>query len=475
MSSILEIGNNKAKCQKFTPDTLVKTMLDLANYRKDLMGKAVLENSFGAGNFLKEIVIRYIKSGISAGADGTAISLGLARDIYGIELDKDLYQKCLSDLNGILRQYGIPAVKWKLFNADALTLDLNVHFDYVIGNPPYISYKEMDKKRRKLLKEKFESCSVGKFDYCYAFIESGLKRLKETGKLVQLIPNNIYKNVFAHKLRTLLADHISVIYDYPEQKLFDKTLTSVSIFLYDKENTSEKVLYKNITANSKTNIRRKNLGEKWSFLTSSIGNQPTIRFGDVFHAAISVATLCNEAFVLNDPHNEEALEQAIIKAAVSPKSLRAQQQKWIIFPYYYDDNKVLRRYNEEDFVRLFPNVSSHLRQYADALQARDNDDTAAWFEYGRSQALTHLRSEKLLVSTIITNSVEVYRLDADTIPYSGIYITVVDGNYNLGDAISILQSEHFLEYSKRIGVNISGKSVRITCKDINNYMFPRGR
>ena len=64
MSSILEIGNNKNKCQKFTPDSLVKTMLDLANYKTDLMGKTILENSFGSGNILKEIVVRYIKSGI---------------------------------------------------------------------------------------------------------------------------------------------------------------------------------------------------------------------------------------------------------------------------------------------------------------------------------------------------------------------------------------------------------------------------
>ena len=67
MSSILETGNNKAKCQKFTPDALVETILDLAGYTTDLMGKTILENSFGAGNILKAIVARYIKSANSAG------------------------------------------------------------------------------------------------------------------------------------------------------------------------------------------------------------------------------------------------------------------------------------------------------------------------------------------------------------------------------------------------------------------------
>ena len=47
MSTILEIGENKIKCQKFTPSALVDTMLNLANYNTDLMGKTILENSFG--------------------------------------------------------------------------------------------------------------------------------------------------------------------------------------------------------------------------------------------------------------------------------------------------------------------------------------------------------------------------------------------------------------------------------------------
>lgn len=241
MSSILEIGKNKTKCQKFTPSALVDTMLNLVNYNADLMGKTILENSFGSGNIIKAIVVRYIESAIAAGIDPLSISAGLAQDIYGIELDKILYDNCIAELNTILKSYGIPAVKWNLFNDNALSMKLNVSFDYIIGNPPYISYKEMDENSRKTLKKDFESCTIGKFDYCYAFIESGIIHLNETGKLVQLIPNNIYKNVFAKKLRELLVDHVSTVLDYPDQKLFDKALTSVSIFLYDKENLSENI------------------------------------------------------------------------------------------------------------------------------------------------------------------------------------------------------------------------------------------
>ena len=471
MSSILEIGENKTKCQKFTPSALVDTMLNLVNYNTSLMGKTILENSFGSGNILKAIVVRYIESAITAGIDLVSISAGLAHDIYGIELDKTLYDNCIVELNAILESYNIPAVDWNLFNDNALSINLNISFDYIIGNPPYISYKEMDGCSRKALKRKFESCAIGKFDYCYAFIESGIKHLNETGKLVQLIPNNIYKNVFAKKLRELLADHISTVLDYPNQKLFDKTLTSVSIFLFDKENSSETIHYENVTEGTKRTLCRYSLGDKWMFSVPNNSTQKMLRFGDVFHASITIATLYNKAFIVDKACiREENLEQNILRDAVSPKTLRYKKKKKIIFPYTYDDNG-LCRYSEETFEELFPNTAKHLKQYSKELDARNSDEKAAWFEYGRSQALAHLNKEKLLISTIITNAVEVYEVDANTIPFSGIYITVKNPEYSLSDAVEILKSEQFLQYVQNIGINISGKSLRITCKDINNYLF----
>ena len=475
MSSILENGNNKKKCQKFTSPALVNMMLDLLKYNTNLMGKTILENSFGAGNILKAIVIRYIESAISLGIDRHTISICLSQDIYGIELDKQLYDNCIIELNEILSSYNIPPVNWNLFNDNALTLELGVSFDYIIGNPPYISYKEMDMDSRKDLKERFESCSIGKFDYCYAFIESGIKYLKDNGKLVQLIPNNIYKNVFAKNLRELLKDHISEVYDYPDQKLFDKTLTSVSVFLYDKENNSNNIVYENVTQNIKRNIDRQTLGEKWNFSTDEKNAEHMLRFGDVFHASITIATLYNKAFIV-DEHciKEELLEPEVLRNAVSPKTLRYKRNKKIIFPYTYNKNG-LQHFKDDVFEKQFPNTVKHLKRFSEELKDRKSDKNAAWFEYGRSQALAHLNNEKLLVSTIITNAVEVYRVDAETIPFSGIYITVKDHNYTLDDAVNILTSRSFLQYVQGIGINISGKSLRITCKDINNYKFLGGQ
>ena len=131
--------------QKFTPLNKVDDMLDLAGYSRDLFGKKVLEYSFGSGNIIKQIVKRYVEDALTQNIDVNNISSGLSADIYGIELDPQLYDQCISDLNEIVRSYGISTVNWSFVCTDALQWTPDIKFDFIIGNPPYISYHDIEK------------------------------------------------------------------------------------------------------------------------------------------------------------------------------------------------------------------------------------------------------------------------------------------------------------------------------------------
>lgn len=471
MSSIIDNNLNKEKCQKFTSDTMVVEMLDLAGYCHDLYGKKILESSFGSGNIISEIVKRYIEDSINAGISPEDISLQIENDIYGIELDADLYQTCINRLNSILTEYRIPAVNWSLYNDDALFFDFHITFDYIIGNPPYISYKDIDIENRDKLRKSYTSCKTGKFDYCYAFIERGINLLNCTGKLVQLVPTNIYKNVFGKKLRELLLPHISIIKEYPGQTLFEGVLTSSTLFLFDNANDLTSITYVDVTKNCTIKIPRDSLGDKWIFSNKIDDSHNLVRFGDRYHASIVVATLLNEAFVLSKEKIQVAgIETALVKKAASPSKMRTGTQEYIIFPYYYNANELMH-FEEGGFEIEFPNTVHYLSEFQERLNTRKKDKNTKWFEYGRSQGLSHINQRKILMSTIVTKKVNPYILDENTIPYSGIFITVKKPGYLLENAVKILKSDSFIEYVQSVGISISGNSKRITCKDINDYMF----
>ena len=468
MSSIFDVESNKEKCQKFTPDEMVRVMLDLAGYTHDLMGKKVLEYSFGSGNILIRIVQRYIETSKKTGASAIEITKGLATDIIGIEYDKNLYNKCIERLNKVVKEYSLPKVEWALYWDDTLRWGSKDRFDYIIGNPPYITYKMIDEDSRKYIRENFLVCTEGKFDYCYAFLEKGIKLLSKTGIMVQLVPENIYKNVYAQKLRDMLLDHMVEILEYPGQNKFGSALTSSSIFLYDNSSNSDNLVYKNETTKVQRSISKSMLQKKWVFCEEALLTGKERLFSDCFKATISIATQLNKAFVISSA-DAAGLERKIIRSAASPRMKRNQKEEFIIFPYYINKNSV-KHINEEEFKSKYPLAYDHLNQYYNELLSRDADKEAKWYEYGRSQGLLHINQEKLLISTVITGKVELYKLDKRSVPYSGIFITAKKG-HTIEEAEIVLHSDDFFNYVMAIGISVNGKSKRITCRDINNYRY----
>ena len=458
----------------FTPHDIVKRMLDILKYTNNLYGKKILENSCGDGHFLVEIVTRYVEDCRRNGYNDTDICTGLERDIYGFEIDEVIYKTCLRNLNNLLNMYSLPQINWNVKQADTLKIELGSIFTYVIGNPPYITYSALSAENRKYIKDTFTVCKEGKPDYYYAFIESAIKCMNNNGRLVYLVPSNFFKTRFANELRQYMQHTLVEIYDYTEQKIFDTALTSSAIVVCDNSKTITEVNYHDIVNDALLHIRKEDLATRWIFRMSKLSKEnasQTVRFGDLFTASSSIATLYNKAYIIKPDSDEyKFIEKEVIRVAVSPKSHASKKVEYIIFPYYYDEKGILQRYPEGLFRDRFPHAVEHLERYREQLAVRDSDKSACWFEYGRSQAIAHLNQRKLLLSTLVTDRIKVYELDKQTIPYSGIYIIAKSGS-DLSDAKKILESVDFFNYAKKVGIHANGTSIRISIHDINNYRF----
>lgn len=355
----------------------------------------------------------------------TRIKNGLAKDIYGIEIDEEQYKKCIDNLDEVLKRNDIDKVDWKVINADYLKWNTTIKFQYIVGNPPYITYSELKEEEQLFVKSNFSTCVKGKFDYCYAFIEKGINSLADNGKMSYLIPSSIYKTVFGHNLRIFMSPYIAQIKDYKQVKIFDKALVKSSIMILDKQRQQEFLHYQDMSMENAIDIPIAQLDEKWFFADENEVGQH--RFGDYFKVSHVVATLLNKAYVLQDGTYIEVekgyvcgnhtIERAVIRSTETPRTLRYGKHEKIIFPYTYDENGLVR-FGEGEFERLYPEAAAYLNEFRDDLSKRQSDNSAKWYEYGRSQALSGLNSKKLLISTVVTNDVDVYELEQECIFYN---------------------------------------------------------
>lgn len=467
------------KCQVFTPPDYVEKLLNIVDYKSDLYGKKVLENSCGDGNILVAIVKRYIEDCRKKGLSNDIIERGLSKDVIGYEVDPQQIALCVDKLNNVLRQYGIGTIKWKIYQQDYLRSDRENLYDYIIGNPPYITYSEMTQEDQSFLRSAYKSCEKGKFDYCYAFIDKSISELSQDGKMAYLIPSSIFKTVFGQNLRNIMKPHIQEIIEYTQDDIFDDALVKPAIILLKKDNKGTKVSYSNSKGETRRPISTDMLAEKWIFSDVKGGSR---RFGDYFKVSHVVATLLNKAYVLEDgtydeteKHyivNEYMIEKGVVRRTDTPRTRQLGIHELIIFPYQYVEGK-LCRYSNEEFEVKYPETVRYLKQFKNELAARRSDKNAKWFEYGRSQALGKLNEEKLLISTIISKEVSVYRLSSESIPYAGMFVVPIDrkDRMTLQDAYNILKSDDFFNYVQHVGIHINGNSVRVTSKDIEDYMI----
>lgn len=467
-----------SNCQISTPEIYVDQMLDYIGYSENLYGKKVLENSCGEGNILLKIVKRYIESAKKEERTICEIKQGLQRDIVAYEIDKECITVCKKRLNTLVNSYGIKNIKWNINNRDFLKEKLTGRYSYVIGNPPYITYHDMDVEQRKLLKDNYTTCGSGRSDYCYAFIEASIKVLALKGKMAYLVPYSIMTNKFAGKLRTFIQPYVTRIYDYRTIKIFPDAITSSVVLICEQKQDEGKILYQLVAEDRMFEIPKDRLGKKWVILGTQ--NVKGKRFEEYFEVRNSVATLYNKAFVLTDYEYVDQdyivgnykIEGRLVKDAASTKSLNKKEKKdKIIFPYQIVNGEKID-YTEKEFTTKFPGATAYFKQFQTALKNRKADKNAKWFQYGRSQAIAKVKGEKLIIPMVITQKVHVYKAPINAVPYAGYFITCKkNGKLSLEDAKEILESSDFYKYVKICGTPTTPTSYRITVDDIKDYMI----
>lgn len=475
-------NNAHMKTQVFTPYKLAKQMVDRLKIDPSKGDISILDNSCGTGNLLIPVVRKLIRQYKELGFSGSMISQILGNCVTGFEIDTRAAELCIDKLNQLMLTSGLKSIKWNIQIDDWLKRYLqnpSYSFDYIVSNPPYQAYNEMSNENRDFLRDFFETCHDGKFDYCFAFIESSIKALAPAGRMSVIFPSSLFKTVYAKNLRSLLLPLIESIEEHEGERLFPNALVSASVVVCDASNEKSAFKYKRAASHSTRIINKATLNnDKWVFngrAPSSCRQANSTVFGDLFEVSMPVATLANRVFLLPEINKEGSyycvgsykIEQEIVRKAASPRMLRLHHEQKIIFPYLVQNGTVVRL-SVHRFEKLYPQGAKYLRQFSGILGKRNVDHGCTIYEYGRSQAIKHLEENMLLLSSVVTGPISCYLLPSGTVPYAGILVRAKKPNM-LNEAKRILTSHSFYLYSQNIGIKMQGNSKRISPKDILEY------
>lgn len=480
--------------QVYTPEWVVKEILDGLDYQgQTILKKTILEPACGQGVFLVEVVRRYIQAALSAHYPHEAIIADLETYIYGIEVDEAAYQACLANLDHLCETLlHTKPTQWRIFHQDTLTCyqAYREHFDYIVGNPPYIRIHHLPEQTRHLIKTQFKF-TKGTTDLYLVFFEMAFQMIKPTGKLGYISPNSFLYNASYRAFRTYLNHerHLTTITDFQSYKVFHGFSTYTAISLFDFSRRYDELTYNLFADQQIKPINRIKLDDldaaKWVLFShendrflKNLFSTESVELAHLFHIQYGFATLRDRIFISHCTDIDETyaefnghkMEKAILNKIVKGSKYRGQESEieWIIFPYQYQNGRYIT-YTEEEIRTQFPYAYAYLLAHKVELLSRDCDKNSPWYAFGRSQGIQTSHNEKIVLSTLMKDRVYFYYLPKDVFVYSGLFITKKEENTDWDIIDRILRSEDFSDYIRLTGKDFSGGYKSISSKQIKQY------
>ena len=133
-------------------------------------------------------------------------------------------------------------------------------FDLVVGNPPYLEAKKMDRKTKDLCAETCPNIASGAFDLFVCFVDKGLRLLKNGGKLGYIFPNKFLIANYAKKMREELLYKYSIkeIIDVSECEVFKNVSVYPVVFIAENKKPQNNTIKTAEKINSIKELERKN-------------------------------------------------------------------------------------------------------------------------------------------------------------------------------------------------------------------------
>jgi adenine-specific DNA-methyltransferase len=390
--------------------------------------------------------------------------------------------KILLSILAISEGEDIQDFQFNLFTGDALDFDWNnslkffTGFDIILGNPPYVCSRHLNKDTKKKLSNWTVSKS-GHPDLYIPFFQIGIESLSENGMLGFITMNSFFKSLNGRAVREYLQDQSLKfqIIDFGTEQVFKSRYTYTCICLIEKKQSAyiQYLKFAN-TGKLPSDFKRfernfyssLNSQKGWNLSMNEIISKiesTGVSFGQLYKTRNGIATLKNEIYIFNPIGEDEEfyylhngnvykIEKGICRDIVNSNKVRkvssiSEIKEKVIFPY---DNGMKPNIFSESFLKnRFPSAYKYLCNKREILAKRDNGEGKyeKWFAFGRTQSLEKVKFR--LFFPHLTNRIPncLISTDENLLFYNGLAI-VGESRKELIIIKKLMQSRLFWFYIK---------------------------
>ena len=308
-------------------------------------------------------------------------------------------------------------------------------YDYIIGNPPYVSILHILEHEREEYRQRYESAR-GRFDLYMLFFEQSLRNLQPDGRLVFITPEKfLYVNT-GKALRDLLSRHRIVELSLIAEDAFKGLVTYPTVTVIDRKEPLGKTLFVD-RSNSKHKV---SLPKNGSSFLSVLGDNAKIR-GTRKLEDLCVRISCGIATGADAVYVRERTE---LPRSLLPFAYPTISGRQLVNDGFAGNSEVmLIPYDKRG--RLTPesklgNLADELLASKDALLKRVCTKTKPWYAFHDNVPFDEMLLPKILCKDISKTPKFWADADGSLVPRHSVYYIVPKDSNSLEAILEYLNS-----------------------------------
>lgn len=316
-------------------------------------------------------------------------------------------------------------------------VDTKEKFDFIIGNPPYVSIGHLSPKEKEDYRTRY-STARGRFDLYMLFFEQALRQLNAGGRLAFVTPEKYLYVDTAKPLRYLLASHRIKELSFVREDIFEGFVTYPLITVVDNRPPAQNT---RIRLRDGSTRDAQMCSEQTSWL-SNLSDRKEIPSGHVLadlcvRVSCGIATGADSVFVRNAAEIAPELARFAYPTIAGRQLVpdNALQTKDIMLVPYGRDGALL----EENALGILHDYFREPEIYKQLL-ARTCTERKPWYSFHDNAPLSEVLRPKLLCKDITSRPYFWIDRDGTVLPRHSVYYVVPKQAEILDDLAAYLNS-----------------------------------